>query len=74
MVIRFVPNTAILLLLALGCYLLYILLAGSFFVVVGGKGHSIDAPDQIRLFAVVSLFTVLAFVRLLWVVRRRVKR
>jgi hypothetical protein len=74
MVIRFLLNTAILLLFALGCYLLHILIVGSFFVVVGGKGYTIDAPDQIRLFALLSIFTVFAFVRLLWLVRRRVNR
>jgi len=74
MVIRLLLNTAILLLLALECYLLIILIGGSFFIVVGGKDYTIDAPDQIRLFAALSLFTVLAFVRVLWVIRNRVKK
>jgi hypothetical protein len=67
MLIRFLLNTVILTLFAVVCYLLYILIVGSFC----GTGYAIDAPSQVRLFAILTMFMLLAFVPVLWLLRKR---
>jgi len=74
MIIRILLNTVILSLSGVVVCLLYVLIIGRFFVVSGGKGYSIDAPEQVRLFAGLFMVIVLAFIRVLWLARRRIKR
>ena len=64
-------NTAILVLLAIIVWLLYVLIIGSFWFTIDGVGYAIDAPAQVRLSALMLIISVSFAIRLLWRVRKR---
>lgn len=66
-----VTNTAILVLLAVIVWLLYVLIIGSFWFTIDGVGYAIDAPAQIRLSALLLIISVSLAIRLLWRVPKR---
>jgi hypothetical protein len=69
-VLRALTNIAILVLLAVSAWLLYVLILGSFWFTINGAGYAIDAPAQIRLSALLLIISVSLAICLLWRVRR----
>ncbi len=69
-----VINTAILVLFAVCLSLIYILIVGNFFFEIDGIGYAMDAPAQIRLSALLLIFSISVVIRLLWRGRRRTSK
>lgn len=67
-------STAILVLFAVCLWLFYILIVGNFFFAIDGVGYAIDAPAQIRLSALLLIFSISIVIRLLWRGRRRTSK
>lgn len=67
-------NIAILVLLAVIIWLLYVLIIGSFWFTIDGVGYAIDAPAQIRLSALLLIISVSLATRLLWRVLKRIAK